>query len=139
MSDLKSKAIAFFDACETGQGWDICKAYCADDASFSAQSAAIADITMLSAYCEWMKGLLTILPDGSYEVKSFGMDEDRNAAVAYAIFSGTHTADGGPVPPTGKQTRSDYVYHIEFNEDGKVSHMTKIWNDGAALVELGWA
>lgn len=139
MTDLKSNALAFFDACETGQGWETCQAWCAEDASFSAQSGAIADITTLSGYCEWMKGLLTILPDGKYTVKSFGMDEERNAAVAYAVFSGTHTGDGGPVPPTGKQTQSDYVYHIAFNENGKIGHMTKIWNDGAALAELGWS
>lgn len=86
-----------------------------------------------------MKGLLTILPDGHYEMKSFGLDEARNAAVAYAVFMGTHTGEGGPVPPTGKKTTSDYVYHMEFDDAGKISHMTKIWNDGAALVELGWA
>lgn len=139
MVKLKDDAIAFFDACETGKGWEDCKSYCTDDASFSAQSGAIADITSLSDYCEWMKGLLTILPDGRYDLKSFGVDEGRNAAVAYAVFSGTHTGEGGPVPATGKQTQSDYVYHMEFDGNGKISHMTKIWNDGAALAELGWA
>jgi len=53
-----------------------------------------------------------------------------------AVFSGTHTGEGGP-PPTGKSTRSDYVYSMEFDGD-KIRHMTKIWNSGWALKELGW-
>ena len=56
-------ARAFFEACETGQGWDGCAAYATADAGFSAQSGAIAEITTLADYAEWMKGLLGILPD----------------------------------------------------------------------------
>ena len=40
--------------------------------------------------------------------------------------------------PTGKKTNSDYVYVMQFT-DGKISHMTKIWNSGVAFKELGWA
>jgi hypothetical protein len=32
----------------------------------------------------WMKGLMTIIPDGSYEVKSFATDTERNNVAAYA-------------------------------------------------------
>jgi ketosteroid isomerase-like protein len=53
------------------------------------------------------------------------------------VFSGTHSADGGPVAPTGKSISSDYVYMMEF-ADGKISHLTKIWNVGWAMKELGW-
>ena len=45
---------------------------------------------------------------------------------------------GGPVPPTGRRTSTDYVYVMQF-EGGKIAHMTKIWNAGLALKELGWA
>ena len=41
------------------------------------------------------------------------------------------------MPPTGKSSNSDYVHIMEF-EDGKISHMTKIWNDGLALKQVGW-
>jgi predicted ester cyclase len=85
-----------------------------------------------------MKGLLTIMPDGTYEVKSFATDTERNNVAAYAVFSGTHTGAGGPCAPTGKKTNSDYVYVMQFT-DGKISHMTKIWNSGVAFKELGWA
>ena len=40
----------------------------------------------------------------------------------YAVFSGTHTGEGGPVAPTGKSTSSDYVYVMDF-EDGKIRRL----------------
>ena len=81
--------------------------------------------------------------DGSIDVppvtvKSFAIDEERGNVSVYAVFMGTHTGEGGPVPPTGRSTSTDYVYVLEF-EGNKISHMTKIWNSGAALKELGWA
>jgi hypothetical protein len=33
---------------------------------------------------------------------------------AYAVFRGTHTGEGGPVPPTGKEVEADYVYVMQF-------------------------
>jgi predicted ester cyclase len=127
----------FFEACETGKGWAGCRAYCQSDASFSAQSEPLAEMTTLQEYTDWMKGLLIFVPDGRYEVKSFATDDQRNNVCAYGVFSGTHSGDGGPMPPTGKSTSTDYVYVMEF-DDGKISHMTKIWNAGWAMKELGW-
>ena len=138
MDSMLDTARAFFDACETGKGWDGCRDYCASDATFSAQAEALADVRSLQQYADWMKGLLTPLPDGRYEVKSFAADQERNNVTAYGIFSGTHTGDGGPCPPTGRSASSDYVYVMDF-EDGRIRHMTKIWNDGVALKQLGWA
>lgn len=137
MTDFET-ATAFFDACETGKGWDICQEWCANDASFSCQADALADVTTLAAYCEWMKGLLIPVPDGRYALTAFAMDEARGTAVAAAAFHGTQTGEGGPVPPTGKEVVSDYAYVMTF-KDGKISHMTKIWNDVQALRGLGWA
>ena len=85
-----------------------------------------------------MQGLLTPLPDGAYDLQAFATDEARRVVTAYAVFAGAHTGDGGPVPPTGKSLRSDYVYVMAFDGD-TIRHMTKIWNDGFALKELGWA
>ena len=61
--NISDAAMAFFDACETGKGWDGCAQYCAPDATFSCQSTALADTHTLEAYAEWMKGLLVPLPD----------------------------------------------------------------------------
>ncbi len=135
---LKDTAQSFFDACETGKGWDVCKDFAHPDATFSCQSGALADTTSLADYTEWMKGLLTPIPDGRYELTGFAMDEDRGTAIASAVFHGTHSGAGGPVEPTGKTAASDYVYVMRFEGD-KISHMTKVWNDAHALQQLGWA
>jgi len=131
-------ATAFFEACETGQGWDGCKGFCHAEASFSCQADALAETTTLAAYADWMKGLLTPIPDGRYKLTAFAADEARGTVVATAEFHGTQTGEGGPVPPTGKSVVSDYAYVMMF-EDDKISHMTKIWNDVHALRGLGWA
>ena len=127
----------FFDACETGKGWEACQQYCQPQATFSAQADALDGVDTVEAYTEWMKGLLTPVADGRYEVRSFGADEDRNNVTAYAIFRGAHTGDGGPVPPTGKEAEADYVYIMEF-EGEQIRHMTKVWNDVVSLKQLGW-
>jgi len=137
MTTIKGTAERFFDACETGKGWEVCKQYCHPGATFSAQADALAGVETLEAYTEWMKGLLTPVPDGRYELRSFAVDDDRNNVTAYAVFRGTHTEDGGPVPPTGKEVEADYVYVMTF-DDGQIRHMTKIWNDGISLKQLGW-
>lgn len=135
---LKETAHAFFDACETGKGWEVCKAYCHPTAAFDAQAAALADVTTVEAYTEWMKGLLVPLPDGHYELTCFAVDEARGTVAATAVFHGTHTVDAGTGAPTGKSASSDYAYVMRFDGD-KLTHMTKIWNDGHALHQLGWA
>ena len=104
---IPETARAFFDACETGKGWEGCSAYCQPDASFSAQAEPLADVHTLKDYTEWMKGLLGFMADGRYEVKSFATDPERNNVCAYGVFSGTHSGPGGPMPPTGKSTSTD--------------------------------
>jgi predicted ester cyclase len=131
-------ARAFFDACETGRGWTECQRYCTPDASFAAQAEPLADMRTLQQYTDWMKGLFGPVPDGRYELKAFAADTERKNVCAFGVFSGTHTGEGGPVPPTGKQVAADYVYVMEF-EGGRIRHMTKIWNAGWSLRELGWA
>ena len=137
MASITETALKFFDACDAGQGWQECSQYCHPGASFSAQSEALADVTTLEGYTEWLKGLYGFVTDTSYEVKSFATDTERNSVVAYAVFSGTHTGEGGPCPPTGKSVSTDYVYAMDFDGD-KISHMTKIWHSGMAMQELGW-
>lgn len=138
MSAILEQARLFFEACETGKGWEGCKAYCRPNATFSAQAGALAAIKTLEGYCDWMKGLLTPLPDGHYELRFFAADEARNCVAAYAVFHGTQTGPGGPGVPTGKTIAADYVYAMQF-EGNQIRHMTKIWNDTISLQQLGWA
>jgi predicted ester cyclase len=138
MNTITQIAEQFFEACETGQGWDGCSRFCTSDASFSAQSEPLVAIKTLREYVDWMKGLITFMPDGSYELKSFATDEQRQNVCAYATFNATHTGEGGPLPPTGKSTSTDYVYVMQFSGD-QINHMTKIWNAPWAMKELGWS
>jgi predicted ester cyclase len=137
-SRLRDTALRFFEACETGRGWEACRQYCDPHATFSAQAGALAGVDTLESYTDWMKGLLTPLPDGRYELRSFAVDEERGNVVAFATFRGTHSADGGPVPPTGRKAEAEYVYVMAF-ANGRIRHMTKVWNDVLTLQQLGWA
>jgi predicted ester cyclase len=137
MTPITGIARKFFEACETGKGWDGCKAYCKPDATFSAQAEPLAGVKTLQQYTDWMKGLLTFIPDGRYELKSFGTDDERTSVCAYGVFSGTHTGQGGPCQPTGKSVKTDYVYVMDFDGE-RIRHMTKIWHAGLAMKELGW-
>ena len=138
MSNILSQAKLFFEACETGKGWDGCKAYCHPKATFSAQTGVLSEIDTLEGYSEWMKNLFTPVPDGRYELKCFAEDKERNCVAAFAVFHGTQTGPGGPGEPTGKPIAADYVYAMEFEGD-RIRHMTKIWNDTISLQQLGWA
>lgn len=138
MSSIADIAEKFFIACEAGKGWEGCKAFCAPGATFAAQAEPLTDVKTLEGYCNWMKAILGPLPDGRYELKSFAVDEKRRNVSAFAVFHATHTGTGGPVPPTGRKTATDYVYVMQFTGD-KISHMTKVWHSGLCLKELGWA
>jgi len=134
---IMDTANSFFDACETGKGWDGCKDFCHPGAGFACQADALANVATVEGYCEWMKGLLVPIPDASYEIKAMSLDSDRKVVTAFAVITGSNTVDG-PVPATNKTVTADYVYAMQF-DGGKISHMTKIWNDGHSLKQLGWA
>jgi predicted ester cyclase len=138
MSNIGDIARDFFEACETGKGWEGCRSFCHPAATFSAQADVLAEIKTLEGYTEWMKNLLTPIPDGHYELKFFATDAARGCVAAFAVFHGTQTGPGGPGEPTGKKVAADYVYAMEFEGD-RIRHMTKIWNDGISLRQLGWA
>ena len=138
MTSIEQTASAFLEVCETGKGWEACLAYCSPNASFSSQAEPLSDMRTLAQYTNWMRDLFKPIPNGSYKVKAIGVDRERNSVSIFAVFSGTHTGDGGPIPPTGKATNADYVYVMEFDGE-KIRHLTKIWNAGWSLRELGWA
>jgi hypothetical protein len=104
MTSMRGTAERFFEACATGRGWGGCERYCHPGATFTAQADALEGVKTLEAYTEWMKGLLVLLPDGRAEVRSFAVDETLNNVAAFGVFRGTHTGEGGPVPPTGSAT-----------------------------------
>jgi predicted ester cyclase len=135
---ITESARRFVDGCDSGRGWEDCAQYCHDGATFSVQADALGEISTVEGYVGWARDLLTPVPDGSYELKSLTTDQERSIVAAFAVFSGTQTGPGPVDPPTGKSIASDYVYVMEFEGD-RIRHMTKIWNDGHGLRQLGWA
>ena len=138
MGAIRERAELFFKACDEGKGWDVCQEFCHPDATFSVQADALAEVKTIQAYADWLKGLYTFVTDERYDLKCFAVDEERNTAIWFAVFYGTHTGEGGPMPPTGKTAETDYVYSVQFDGD-RIRHMTKIWNDAVCLQQLGWA
>lgn len=134
---ISKTAMVFFDALETGKGWEGCEPFCHPGATFSCQAGALAEVNSVEGYAEWVKGLFTPIPDMHPEVKSFAIDEERNNVSVFAVVQGTHTGEGGPMPPTGNKVAADYVYVMDFEGD-RIRHMTKIWNDGTTFQQLGW-
>ena len=132
-------ATKFFEACEAPLGWAGCKEYVQEGATFVAQSEPIADIDTVEGYCEWMAAFGNItVPGATYDLHSSSFDENTNTAVFFATYHGKHTGDGGPVPPTNKETHSHYVYFLTMSDDDKVASMTKVWNAPWAMKEFGW-
>ena len=130
----------FFDACERPAGWAGCREFVEPGAAFSAQSEPLTGITTIEGYCEWMYGFGTITAPGShYDLHAASYDEATRTATFFATYHATHSGEGGPVPPTHKQTHSHYVYALTMSANGKVERMVKIWNAGWAMRELGWA
>jgi hypothetical protein len=129
----------FFTACEAPEGWSGCQPYVAEGASFRAQSEPLVDIKTVQAYCDWMLSIgQKTAPGATYDLHTSSFDETTNTAVFFATYHGRHTGEGGPVPPTNKETHTDYVYVLTMNADNKVASMVKVWNAPWAMRELGW-
>ena len=50
---------------------------------------------------------------------------------------GRSCAGGGAGHQDGQRVEADYVYVMNF-ADGRIKHLTKIWNDAHSLQQLGW-
>ena len=129
----------FFVACEGNEGWAGCSPYVVEGAAFNSQCEPLLETKTVQEYSDWVAGLNKgPLPGSRYELHASAYDEATRKAIFSATFHAKHTADGGPVPPTNKETHTDYVYVVTMNSEDKVESMTKIWNAPWALKELGW-
>lgn len=132
-------ATNFFHACESLKGWEGCKKFVEQNASFTAQCEPLVGIDTVEDYCEWLAGFGRVTtPGATYDLHTSCYDEATNTAMFYATFTGKHTGDGGPVTPTQKETKSHYVYILTMNGDDQVENMVKVWNAPWAMKELGW-
>jgi predicted ester cyclase len=131
-------ATRFFHACESSEGWEGCRQYVEPDASFEAQAGPLVELDTVEGYTEWMADAADWMPDGHYHLHSSAWDGENRAAMFFATFHGSHTGEGGPVPPTGREMKSHYVYVLFMNGDDRVERMCKIWNAPWAMDQLGW-
>ena len=91
MSDIRKQAEQFFDACETGKGWETCAVFCHPGATFSAQAGALAQADLLRRTIETLRRL-KYRPTGGFcafyladpgPAGGFGvLDSDRRAKPA---------------------------------------------------------
>ena len=138
MSEFE-KATEFFHTCESAQGWDACSKFVEPNAPFAAQCEPLVDFGTVEEYVNWMTAFCdNVAPGGSYVLHSSSYDEDSKIAMFFATYTLRHTGEGGPVPPTNKETNSQYVYILEMSDAGRVKRMQKVWNAPWAMRELGW-
>lgn len=129
----------FYHACESGSGWDGCREFVADDAVFQAQAEPLEEIRTVREYADWLADFgKSIAPGAQYHLHHHSFDAETSTAIFFATYQARHTGDGGPVPPTGKETNSHYVYVLQMNSESKVQTMTKVWNATWSSREIGW-
>ena len=138
MSAISTVAERFLDACMTGKGWEGCRPYCMPDATFSIQADMFADVDTVETYAERIKAFFTPIPDFRHEVQVVAVDEERRQVGILYTLHGTHTAEGGPVPPTGRSITSDSAVFMAFDGE-RIHHVSKVFNDVYALKLAGWA
>lgn len=137
MNAMVTIADRFHDACMGGEGWEACQHYCLPDATFAHEGALLTDVRTLEAYTEQVKAMLVPIPNLRREVRAIAVDEARSQVILHYFMKGTHTDEGAPHPPTGKGFVSNSVLVIEFEGD-LIRHVTKVWNDGYTLQQIGW-
>ena len=134
-----ARATEFFHACDGLAGWEGCSPLVSEGAIFDSQCEPLLEIDTVQGYCEWMAGLgMGPLKGCHYELHASAWDEATRTALYFATFHGKHTGEGGPVPATGRETHSHYVYALVMDADDKVQKMTKIWNAPWSMAEMGW-
>ena len=120
---IMEAAKQFYFACENGTGWTNCHPYCHPDATFSSEAKTLQEIDNLNHYTEWMAEIHKHMIDISFDVVGFAFDEERKVFLIYGIYRGVITMRETPQP-----FETDYFYILKFT-DGKISRVTKVWQD----------
>ena len=95
-----------------------CSAYCESRRDVRGAGERVGGRPRVEGCAEWMKGMLVVLPDARYELKSFAVDAERRTSPPTPSSTARTRGKGGPVPPTGKSASTDYVYVMDF-ADGR--------------------
>ena len=125
---------------ESGKGWEVCKKYCTQDATFRTQASVVIG-NLVENYTNFMTMTHQLMPNLYWTDLVTAYDKVTDTALFSGTLHGKHTntPEGAPIPPpTFKSVASDFVYRIHFNAYGKIESMTKIWNFELAAKQLGW-
>ncbi len=137
MSAIRDTAEKFFDACESGKGWDGCKRLLPTGRDVFGAGRCLGWRQHRRGVHELDEG--NVYPD----TRRAATRSDRLPSMSGATTSPRLACSApripvrGPVPPTGKRLEADYVYVMDF-DNGQIKHMTKIWNDVRQPAQLGW-
>jgi len=141
MSTLEQTAERFLQTVKPGQGWEAWQPFCHPDAGFRKLGTSAVGMEVhesLPDFAESTKVLVALFPDLRQELRSLAIDEEQDIAIAYMVTKGTHTGEGGPVPPTGQAFEVDVVWIMQF-EDDRMRHLTLVMHDPVVDEQLGWA
>lgn len=124
----ENNAVNFFSDCEAGKGWNATQQYVEGEGTFSAQVTdslpvpKLSEVKTIQGYSEWMVGIVKGFgPKATVTLKARALDPTRHTAIFQAVFAGT----------------TDYVYSLQYDpKTCKITHLTKIWNDGYAKAHL---
>jgi len=91
-------------------------------------------IDTLDKFRKFMEADVKVCPDSQVEVQQMVAEDDRVAI--WATYTGTQTGVMGPFPPSGKTMVLDFgaIFRLE---DGKIAELWVVWDNMAALTQLG--
>lgn len=130
-------------ACDGGLGWEECRKFCTEDATFSCQCDTLAGLQTLREYAEFFQLFCKACPGVTWTMHTIQWDRVAHTAVMNSTYHCTHSVSVpglGPEIPTMKSIHTDYCYIVttDPSRKNKVVHINKVWNDQWALRDLGW-
>ena len=108
--------------------------YIADDMVRHCQATPDLVIESLDAFKEFIKADRKAIPDQKLIVKMLVAEGDLVAF--WCTYTGTHTGQMGPFPPTGKSAELDFS-GVHRLENGKVVETWVTWDNITILSQLG--
>ena len=71
-----------------------------EDAEFSGQSNALAEVATVREYCDWMMDQAkNTFPTATFDECACALDIDRNIVLIFGTFHATHLGPGGRFHP----------------------------------------
>jgi steroid delta-isomerase-like uncharacterized protein len=114
--------------------WDALDQYFAADFHRYSQATPEAEITSLDEMIVFVKDWYTAFPDAHMATRLVAAEDDLVAV--WVTFAGTHEAQMGPFPATGKRMESETFAFFRL-EEGKIKESWVTWDNLAAFTQLG--